>query len=233
MRSEIPAGGRSGALHPLLALAASLPVFLLGIFLSKGALAWYYPPAVALLYVVFGYGQAFVRITLVTLPFIIFAALLSLLSFQPEQAVLNGLRSYCLVLAAVLTLSIHPLSLVRCLNQLRVPRIIGLGLLITLRFFTVLAQEMQRIHRAMKSRGVSSVLQRPSLLYRAFMMPLIMRLFSLSDILALSLETRAFRPEAEASAYQPVRWRLKDSLFVLALLALIGGALYAQHKYSL
>lgn len=214
------------SLHPLLALAAALPVFLAGIPLVGTPYGWAYPVVIALVYAVFGYGRAWLKANLYGLPVIIIAASLTCITMSPQRALLHGLRAYLLLMASVLTLTIEPIRLVRVLHSLHFPRLLSLGLLITLRFFSVLASEMRRIRLALKSRGVSSLSSRPSLVFRAWLMPLLIRLFSLTDTLSLSLETRGFHPQGEATCYESVPWRRRDSLFCGVLLLLAGGGLF-------
>lgn len=216
----------SSRLHPLLAFACSLPIFLAGLPAAVSPLGWLYPLGIGLLFVCFGYGKTWLKFSLFGIPVIAVASALTLISFPPLRALQNGFRSYFLLMGGVLTLTINPMDLVRVLNSLKLPRVIGIGLLVTLRFFTVIAQEMRRIHLAMQSRGLRSVFRQPRLLYRAFLMPLVMRLFSLSDILAVSLETRGFHTEGSSSTYRDVRWRLRDSLFLASFLLVMGGSLY-------
>lgn len=216
----------SRRLHPLLAFGCALPIFLAGLPTVGTQLAWFYVPVVALLYTAFGYGRAWLKITLMSVPVLAFAALITLIAASPERALLHWCRAFFLLQGTILTMTVEPVDLLRALQQLRFPRLLCIGLLITLRFFSVLAAEIRRIHLALRSRGVGSLAKRPSLLLRAYMMPLMIRLFSLSDLLALSLETRGFHPEGQSSFYEVIRWRSRDTLFSLAVAALVGGGVY-------
>ena len=60
-------------------------------------------------------------------------------------------------------------------------------MLITLSFVPVLAAEIRQVRSAMKTRGATS-LYKPAVLYRAFLIPLIVRLVNISDTLTLSLD---------------------------------------------
>ena len=54
----------------------------------------------------------------------------------------------------------------------------------------------------------------PAILYRAFLIPLMVRLVNLSDTLALSVETRGFTTEAAPyTVYRPVYLQAKDGAF--------------------
>lgn len=102
-------------------------------------------------------------------------------------------------------------------------------MLVTLRFIPVLAGEIRQIWEAMKTRGVRTAWYRISCLYRAFFIPLTMRIVNISDTLSLSLETRGFvLDDKEATVYAPVRFHARDAIFSsLALCATAGLAVTA------
>ena len=85
----------------------------------------------------------------------------------------------------------------------------------------------------MRTRGIDTRLNsiawyRPSNLYRAFLIPLVMRTINLSDTLALSVETRGFDPaDREATVYHPVLFSLRDGIFVGLTLMAVAGILLA------
>lgn len=217
------------ALHPLLSLVLSIPIFLVGIPLVPLPLFWVYPVSFSLLFLLFGYGKVWLKITLFGLPFLLLSSLLTLIGAPPLRALQNGLRMYLLLLAATLTLPIEPLRLMRSLNQIRFPRPVSIGILISLRFLHVLKEDFRRIRIAMKTRSATGFL-RPGVVYRAFLMPLIMRVFTLSDLLSVSLETRAFSVNGASTSYEKIVWKTRDSLFLLLTLILIGGNLYAAFR---
>jgi energy-coupling factor transporter transmembrane protein EcfT len=101
-------------------------------------------------------------------------------------------------------------------------------MLVAIRFIPVVAAEMFRIREAMKTRGVRQTMH-PSSLYRAFLVPLVMRLTGISDILSLSLETRCFDMEGKgATVFRRVRFGARDVVFCAVTVALIAGmALWA------
>lgn len=214
-------------LHPLLALAVALPILLGGFFVLGGPRPWLYPLSIVILLTLFGYGKAVLKVSLIAIPFIAIAAGLTWLGSGQERAEVHALRTYVFFLSSVVTLAIEPIDLVRALQQIRFPRVLCIGILITLRFFSVLAAETARIHQALKSRGVT-LLSRPSLLFRAYLMPLILRVFSISDRLTLSLEIRAFELDGTASLYRRIPWTGRDFLFIFCLIGfIVGGSLYA------
>lgn len=213
-------------IYPLFSLISATLLFILGLFFVKETWFLYYISAIILLLIAFGFHQSLIRVLLIILPISIIVFLLALIGTSTQHALENTYRAILLGLSSVITLSIEPVDLVRNLNQIKVPRLLSLGLLISLRFIGVIAEEMKRIRVAMKTRGVSSNLLNPKVLYRAFFIPLIMRVISISDILAVSLDTRGFKSDSEHSNYKDVRVNLRSILFFILSIAIILVALY-------
>ena len=134
-------------------------------------------------------------------------------------------------------LSVPPAQLIRSLNQMHFPRLVTLGMLTTVRFIPVLFGEIRQIRDAMRSRGIETAWYNPKTyhpksLYRAFIVPLIMRSVNISDTLALSVETRGFDPdEKEATVYKPVRFTARDAVFVILAVLASAGLLTAKLLY--
>lgn len=77
----------------------------------------------------------------------------------------------------------------------------------------------------MKTRGAGSVFN-PKILYRSFLVPLVMRLVNISDTLALSVETRGFAlGKVCYTIYKKENIALSDIVFILGLTA--GAVLVA------
>jgi energy-coupling factor transporter transmembrane protein EcfT len=107
------------------------------------------------------------------------------------------------------------------MTRLGCPRALTLGMLVAIRFVPALAGEMFRIREAMMTRGVS-LARGPSYVYRAFLVPLVMRLTGISDILALSLETRCFDIGGQsATIYRQVKFSARDAAFCVCTAALV------------
>ena len=122
-------------------------------------------------------------------------------------------------LAAALGMSVEPADMTRNLATLKMPRGVTLGMLIATSFPPVLGAEIKRVREAMKTRGAGSVLN-PKILYRAFLVPFVMRLVNISDTLSLSVETRGFSLEKTPyTVYKKEIVCLSDVLFLLGLAA--------------
>lgn len=213
-------------------LAASLVILFGGLILSKEPLFALYLTALCLLYLPFGYGGVLARV----LPLVVLlGALTGGLTGLVNTSVLSGLltagRIVLLGLSALTLLALPPIQLTRCLTQLHVPRILTLGMLVTVRFVPVLLLESRRVLEAMRTRGVSAVAFRPAAFYRAFFIPLLMRIINIADILSLSLETRGFDlNDKKATVWRPVCFTVRDALFPVAVTALTLAA-FIVHRY--
>jgi energy-coupling factor transporter transmembrane protein EcfT len=195
-----------------------------GLLISKRPTFAILLAAICALYLAFGYARPFVRVLAVALPVCAVVSLISLLTrgapWDLTAALQTPGRVFLLALCAVPLISLPPVNLTRCMTQLGCPRILTLGMLVAIRFVPVLAGEMMRIREAMMTRGVR--LADPSYAYRAFLVPLVMRLTGISDILALSLETRGFDIHGrEATVFRPVRFTPRDAAFCICGAALI------------
>ena len=131
-----------------------------------------------------------------------------------------------LCVAAIPGLGLAPVCLVRGFSCMRLPRVLTLAMLITFTFFPLLRAEVRQTREAMRTRGAGGLLN-PAILYRAFLIPLMVRLVNLSDTLALSVETRGFTTEATPyTVYRPVYLQAKDGAFAaLSALCAMGAVL--------
>ena len=109
---------------------------------------------------------------------------------------------------------------------MRLPRVLTLAMLITFTFFPLLRAEVRQPREAMRTRGAGGFLN-PASLYRAFLIPLMVRLVNLSDTLALSVETRGFTTyPAPYTVYRPVYLQARDGAFAaLSALCAMGAVL--------
>ncbi len=119
-------------------------------------------------------------------------------------------------LAIVPSTSIQAVAMTRNLSQIKVPRYITLGMLITMSFIPVLKVEIKRVREAMKTRGAGSLLN-PKIFYRAFLIPLVTRIVDISDTLSLSVETRGFTSgKSKYTIYK------KETINILDIMYLLG-----------
>lgn len=205
--------------YPLFALLICLFTFFSGLLFVKQAWFLAYLLVLIVIHAIFGYGRTLVRVLPAFLLLGGAVACLSLLFATPMQAAQTGFRILLLGVSAIPTIGMPAINLVRVLNQIKCPRWLTLGLLIGLRFISIMAQEIRRIRIAMRLRGINSGWYNPAVLYRAFIIPLMMRILSISDLLALSLETRAFSMEGEVTFYKTIHIQKRDALYFALVIA--------------
>lgn len=213
--------------YPLVSFVSSIALLVFGMFFSKNILAFAFAGAVFVLFSVFGFFKSAWKMTVAMgLCGLVIGGLSFLTNRSFDAFWQTVLRMILLGLCAVPMVSTSPCDLTRCLAKVKCPRVITLGMLVTLKFIPVLASEIKQIWEAMKVRGANVNWYRPSCIYRAFIIPLVMRIIGISDILSLSLETRAFTlDESQSSVYREVNAKPRDFVFFICVVALciVGG----------
>ena len=203
------------ALYPLIAVASSLIILAASLFLAPKN-GYIYLAAEIVLMIIFGMGKYVLKILPVG---VVIGGLYFLICYLISHSVSDSLagtvRILGVCLAMVPGMSIPPVNLTRALNQLKAPRGISLGILITLRFFPLLGNEIRCIRDAMKTRGAD---HSPETFYRSTILPFCVRLVNISDLLALSVETRGFSVHGSYSVWKKVRIRAKDILYIVITL---------------
>ena len=208
-------------LYPLIAITASLFVIIFGLVAARNKnLCWYLLGVLAWL-CVFGCFKGVLKM----LPaFIVFGGAFAGIAYASAggdlAAALSMLNRFgALFLGVALSMSVAAVRMTRSLSQVHTPRAITLGMLISMSFVPMLKGEIKRVREAMKTRGAGSVFN-PKILYRAFLVPLVMRLVNISDTLALSVETRGFTLGGSMySVYKKEYPALSDVLFILGIVA--------------
>lgn len=129
-------------------------------------------------------------------------------------------RCLLLGIAAAPIISIPVADLTRCLNQLKFSRAATLGMMITVSFIPIIIFEIQKISEVFKTRGLTGRVKNPSVIFRAFFIPLIMRVINISDSLTLSLETRGFDlNNKNVTVYKPIKFTVRDAVFIFVTAA--------------
>ncbi len=211
--------------YPIIGLLSSVLIIVFGVATAKSAACIWFLCGMWLVFLAFGYWRACLAILPVAA---VMSAVLAGITFAISRdggaalAAVNRILAVCIAIIPGLALS--PIVLVRNFSSLRLPRMLTLGMMITLTFFPLLGGEVRQVREAMKTRGAGSFFS-PQIFYRAFLIPLIMRLVNISDTLALSVETRGFTANAaDCSVYKTVKLRGADILFLALVLAGAGSA---------
>ena len=208
-------------LYPLIAITASLFVIIFGLVAARNKNLCWYLLGVLVWLCVFGCFKGVLKM----LPaFVVFGGAFAGIAYASAggdlAAALSMLNRFgALFLGVALSMSVAAVRMTRSLSQVHTPRAITLGMLISMSFVPMLKGEIKRVREAMKTRGAGSVFN-PKILYRAFLVPLVMRLVNISDTLALSVETRGFTLGGSMySVYKKEYPALSDVLFILGIVA--------------
>ena len=208
-------------LYPLVAILSGLFIIVFGLVVAKDLLACSLFLAGCFVWLMlFGCLKSCLH----ALPAFIVVAVIFFAIFYGATGTLDSgwamaNRFGAVFLAIVPGMSTTPVRMTRSLSQVHTPRAITLGMLISMSFVPMLKGEIGRVREAMKTRGAGSVLN-PKILYRAFLVPLVMRLVNISDTLALSVETRGFAlGKVRYTIYKKEAVALSDIVFVLGLVA--------------
>jgi energy-coupling factor transport system permease protein len=213
-------------LNPLVALAAAIALIVFGLVMARTSACSYFLLGVYVWLFFFGCCKQCLKM----LPaFVLIGGVFGVIAYfaygsDVSAAIAMVNRFAAIFLAAIIGSSVEAVSITRSLSELHTPRCITLGMLIATSFVPVLTQEIKRVREAMQTRGAGSVLN-PKVFYRAFLVPLVMRLTGISDTLSLSVETRGFTlGKAKYTVYQREIVVLSDVVF---LLAIVVGAVLA------
>lgn len=207
-------------LNPLVAFVCALFLVVFGLVTARYPHCGYYLAAVYVWLFLFGCYKSCLKV----LPlFLVIAGIIFGIAYGAfgdlEFAVAMSNRFGAIFLAAAIGMSLEYVAVTRALSQIHTPRSITLGMLIATSFAPVLRAEIRRVREAMKTRGAGSVFN-PKIFYRAFLVPLVMRLVSISDTLALSVETRGFAlGKVKYTVYKKETVTLSDAVFALGIIA--------------
>lgn len=205
--------------YPLFGLLSSVIIIVFGLITAKNMSCNFFLGGMWLLFLLFGYWRSCLAvIPIAGVMCAIFAGITYAISGDAQATLASVNRILAVCIAVIPGLALSPIVLVRNFSALRLPRMLTLGMMITLTFFPLLGTEVRQVREAMKTRGAGSLLS-PKIFYRAFLIPLVMRLVNISDTLALSVETRGFSNNAaDCSVYKTVRIRAVDIIFLLLVL---------------
>ncbi|MFI3206326.1 MAG: energy-coupling factor transporter transmembrane component T [Clostridia bacterium] len=213
-------------IYPILGFFVAVLTLVIGLTFVKNENILYFFIAVYVLHFVFGNWRA----CLAVIPFLVLmASFFGFVTYIVAQDINSTsyavYRSFAVCLAVIPGLSTPVTAFVKNLRQLKLPKSITLGMMINLNFVPLFKKEMKQIHDAMKTRGVVSVLN-PKVLYRAFLIPLIIRIINISETLSLSVETRGFTLEKSlTTVYNPIKFKTRDLVFII-LFVIVGMGVF-------
>lgn len=219
--------------HPVVSFFSTLLTLAVGMICSKTPFVFVYMAVLLIVFLLFGFTFAALLLPLGMGIFgIVTGGISALINRTWDMFWISPARCLLIGVCVVPLLSVPPATLVRSLNQMRVPRLLTLGMLVTIRFIPILYDEIWQIRDAMRSRGIDTRWYSPKWyrnLYRAFLVPLIMRVVSISDTLSLSVETRAFDTASHtATVYHPVTFQLRDTVFAFLIVCIVTALLVVR-----
>lgn len=213
------------SIYPIFSIFLSLFIMVFGLIRAKYIGGIYFLLAVYLLFFITGFYKACLKILP---PFIILTLIFSGCTYLINKNISSTLamtnRILTIFVSVIPGMSIRLVDLIRSFNQLRIPRVFTLGMLIAFNFVPLLRKEISQIREAMKIRIAGNMMS-IKIFYRALLIPLVMRVVNISDTLSLSVETRGFTLTGnKVSVYKPVKPLFKDFavLFFTVIFALIS-----------
>lgn len=210
-------------LNPIVALISTLIIMVFGLVMSTKIECSYFLIGATLWLILFGCYKQLYKLLIV---FILFGGFFAIIAYftmgRNLSAAISMLNRFGTVfLAIVPSTSIQAVAMTRNLSQIKVPRYITLGMLITMSFIPVLKVEIKRVREAMKTRGAGSLLN-PKIFYRAFLIPLVTRIVDISDTLSLSVETRGFTSgKSKYTIYKKETINILDVMYLLGFVVSI------------
>lgn len=215
-------------IYPLLSIIASLLILVEGMLIAKSIGMIYLLVALSVIYILFGYGRVMIKSLFIFIPI---SFLVGGLSGLTANSYIIGVQTFgrtmLVALSAITLISTPPIALTRNLTMLKCPRVLTLGMLVTIRFVPILVDESKQIIEAMKTRGVNTKWYKVSLIYRSFLIPFIMRIVNMSDIMSISMETRGFElDDKSASVYKEIHFTKRDGIYTLCLVVVLISVLF-------
>lgn len=206
-------------IYPLIGLVSSVLIIVFGLVTAQNTECLIFLIGMWLLFLVFGYYRACLTVIPVALVLsLIFGGITYMVSKDIKSTVGAINRILALCVAVIPGLALSPVILVRNFSALKIPRMLTLGMMITLNFFPLIGGEVRQVREAMVTRGAGSVFS-PKIIYRAFLIPIVMRLVNISDTLSLSVETRGFSNNPnDCSVYKTVTIKPRDIIFLFFVL---------------
>ena len=141
-------------LYPLIAFVSSLCMLVCGMLFSKSLWAFAFADVLFVLYCCFGLFRGAWKMSAAMLAFGLVIGGLAFITNRNFDAFWQTVvRALLLGICAVPMIIIPPADLTRCMNQLHCPRIITLGMLVTLRFIPILVTCLLYTSPSPRDRG--------------------------------------------------------------------------------
>lgn len=145
---------------------------------------------------------------------------------------LSGHRALIPLLFAMLLYRVPTGSFMAALNAMHLPKAVGIGIGIALRFFPTVSQEYRIIRNSQKFRGVglgfwNTILHLPGTT-SAIILPLVIRITRIAEELSASVTVRGVRFSGKVVSFRPIYFSSKDTALLCAGLAGYIATIFAD-----
>lgn len=128
-----------------------------------------------------------------------------------------------------------PSRFARALEKLRFPKSVVFTFTLVLRFIPVFMGEVKDLMDSLKVRGVElglrGILRRPRLVFRALMIPLMIRMMKIADDLASAMEARGAGAPVKRTSLYDYKISEIDVAFTVIVLALLATLFLLDSSY--
>lgn len=135
----------------------------------------------------------------------------------------------------VFSFTTPPSRFARALEKLRFPRSVIFTLTLVLRFIPVFIGEVKDLMDSLKVRGISlglrSILRRPRLIFRALVIPLMIRIMKIADDLASAMEARGVGAPFKRTSLHDYKISRMDVIFTILVLASLVALFILDSSY--
>lgn len=220
--------------HPKQIIAPTL-----WLFLSQ---AFSILPAILAYMAIYLLGQAFyppytldiallIKIAIIGITYVLLQYAVELISYY-NMGVIG--RKAMVPLSFAICLAKEPTgSLLASLQAMRLPKAVGIGLAVLLRFFPTIGGEYRAIRASQRFReigvGVVHTLTHLPSTVEYILIPLILRTTKVAEELSASMTVRGVRFSGETISYRPVRFTGKDAA-LCAMAVLIPAAVFLLER---
>ena len=210
-------------LHPLVKLVTTMLIFVYALSTTSPAALFLYLILLGGFLVVTGLGDQLKGL----LPLVSGAALLVFgigvfFGGTWQASLAAALRLFYLFFSFTLFVgTTSPNDFLRALHKARLPWMLRMGLLITMRFIPVLKEDMNKIKQSFSLR-IDTGQRNLGITYRGMIIPFLFRMMSLYDQITMNLQLRGFGPDQQQTSYRDVPWGMGDIAFVLLNLVAMG-----------
>lgn len=145
----------------------------------------------------------------------------------------SGRKALVPLLYAILLARVPTGALLGALAAMHLPKAVGIGAAIGLRFFPTIHQEYRQIRSAQRFRGLgadfwNTLAHLPSVLANV-LLPLIVRIVKISEELSASATVRGVRFRDQIVSYRPVRFCGRDAALLACTLLLYAAIILFDH----